>query len=104
MHHVMPDLEFMLMLTCDVVVLGFAAWFAILFKKVGMKMIVVYIQILKRLVNDLFTNINPDHRQKLKSSCILITRNAGLGEFLCLPNALSRKHPGLIKGLLMVTC
>ena len=34
--HMMPDLEFMLMLISDVVVLGFAAWFAILFfKKVG---------------------------------------------------------------------
>ena len=29
--HMMPDLEFMLMLISDVVVLGFAAWFAILF-------------------------------------------------------------------------
>ena len=29
--HMMPDLEFMLMLISDVVVLGFAAWVAILF-------------------------------------------------------------------------
>ena len=29
--HMMPDLEFMLMLISDVVVLGFAAWFAIFF-------------------------------------------------------------------------
>ena len=29
--HIMPDLEFMLMLISDVVVLGFAAWVAILF-------------------------------------------------------------------------
>jgi len=29
--HMMPDLEFMLMLISDVVFLGFAAWFAILF-------------------------------------------------------------------------
>ena len=29
--HMMPDLEFMLMLISDVVVLGFAAWFVILF-------------------------------------------------------------------------
>ena len=29
--HMMPDLEFMLMLISDVVVLGFAAWFTILF-------------------------------------------------------------------------
>ena len=29
--HMMPDLEFMLMLISDVVVLGFVAWFAILF-------------------------------------------------------------------------
>ena len=29
--HMMPDLEFMLMLISDVVVLGFAAWFASLF-------------------------------------------------------------------------
>ena len=78
--------------------------FAILFKKVGDEDdCSLWIQILV-LENDLQNQLirSRASRRNWKSPVFSLLEMLVLGKFRGLPNALSRKHPGLIKGFVVI--